>query len=119
MRTDRLSFHECIKSRTRIFRFLKMIQFLFLLLVPIFETIPTSLDELNDFHFGNDDEGKIFDDSWYVDFYGPIQEMRVYCDAAERKYIAVIKSSIMISHEDLHRVHNRNFCEIRSHPWIE
>ena len=96
-----------------------MIQFLFLLLVPIFEAIPTSLDELNDFHFGNDDEGEIFDDAWYVDFYGPIQEMRVYCDAAERKYTAVIKSPVMICHEDLHRVNNRDFCEIRSPPWIK
>ena len=65
-----------------------MIQFLFFLLVPIFVSIPTSLDELNDFHFGNDNEGEIFDDAWYVDFYGPIQEMRVYCDIAERKYRA-------------------------------
>ena len=69
-----------------------MIQFLFFL--PIFEAIPTSLDELNDFHFGNDNEGEIFDDAWYVDFYGPIQEMRVYCDAAERKYRAFAKYTL-------------------------
>lgn len=96
-----------------------MIQFLFLLLVPIFEAIPTSLDELNDFHFGNDDEGEIFDDAWYVDFYGPIQEMRVYCDAAERKYTAVTKSSIMINQEYLHRVNDWNFCQIWPSAWIE
>ena len=96
-----------------------MIQFLFLLLVPIFEAIPTSLDELNDFHFGNYHEGKIFDDAWYVDFYGPIQEMRVYCDAAERKYRAFIKSSIMINQEYLHRVNDWNFCQIWPSAWIE
>ena len=58
-----------------------------ILFVPIFEAIPMLLEELNGYDFGNDEEGDAFDDSWYVDFYGPIQEMRVYCNAAERKFM--------------------------------
>ena len=66
---------------------IKMHRFLFFLLIPIFQTIPTSLDQLNDFHFGNDEEGEAFDDSWYVGYYGPILEMRVYCNAADREFL--------------------------------
>ena len=73
---------------------MKMNQFILFLLIPIFETIPTSLDELNGFQFGDDGEGEVFNDAWYVDFYGPIQEMRVYCDTSERERICSLLGRI-------------------------
>ena len=49
-------------------------------IVPILKSIPTSDVELNDFSFGDETRGEPFDDQWYLDYYGPVTEMRVWCD---------------------------------------